>query len=232
METREPGHIRMNPPFFSSRRYYLNQLRKRIQYVIENFIKDKGYRSLMDYGSGNSPYKPLFQEYISDYQAADLISRSDIPITLNPDGSVPGHDNSFDVVLSTQVLEHVFDPARYLSESRRVLNPEGILILTTHGYWMYHPDPTDFWRWTSAGLKKIINEAGFDLLYFGGIIGRNAMGLQLFQDGFLFKLPKFLRPGWSVIMQCFIFLTDQLNSKAAIDRDACTYILVAKVRKP
>jgi 2-polyprenyl-3-methyl-5-hydroxy-6-metoxy-1,4-benzoquinol methylase len=44
-------------------------------------------------------------------------------------------DNTFDVVWSSEVIEHVADTARWLSEVRRVLVPRGRLLLTTpsHG---------------------------------------------------------------------------------------------------
>lgn len=45
--------------------------------------------------------------------------------------SLPFPDRSFDTVLSFQVIEHVADPAGYLSEIRRVLRPGGHLVLTT-----------------------------------------------------------------------------------------------------
>lgn len=51
--------------------------------------------------------------------------------TIEPDQPLPFPDHSFDTVLSFQVLEHVNDPARYLSEVRRVLRPDGHLVLTT-----------------------------------------------------------------------------------------------------
>jgi SAM-dependent methyltransferase len=228
IKIREEGQIRMNPPYYSSRRYYLNQLRKQIEFTIRHYIKDKGVKTLLDYGSGNSPYKPLFLPYITDYRSADLAENPAATFHLNQKGGIEGHDKEFDVVLSTQVLEHVHDPSYYLSECFRLLQKDGLLILSTHGYWMYHPDPTDYWRWTSSGLKKIIDEAGFEIIYFRGIIGRNAMGLQLFQDGFLFKMPRLFRPVWSIVMQFFISFTNLLNSKNAIDQDACTYVVVAK----
>jgi ubiquinone/menaquinone biosynthesis C-methylase UbiE len=51
------------------------------------------------------------------------------------DGSLPFDDGSFDVVWSSEVIEHVADTARWLSEVRRVLVPRGRLLLTTpsHG---------------------------------------------------------------------------------------------------
>ena len=51
------------------------------------------------------------------------------------DGALPFDDGSFDVVWSSEVIEHVSDTARWLSEVRRVLVPRGRLLLTTpsHG---------------------------------------------------------------------------------------------------
>jgi ubiquinone/menaquinone biosynthesis C-methylase UbiE len=51
------------------------------------------------------------------------------------DGPLPFDDNAFDLVWSSEVIEHVADTARWLSEVRRVLAPGGRLLLTTpnHG---------------------------------------------------------------------------------------------------
>ncbi len=107
------------------------------------------------------------------------------------------------------------------------MKDDGIIILSTHGHWIYHPDPTDLWRWTSSGLKKIVEDNGFKVIYFRGIMGRSATGLQLFQDGLLFKLPRFIRPVLTVFMQQFIALADKIHSQKQRDDDACIFILVA-----
>src|SRR3546814_1646938 len=88
-----------------------------------------------------------------------------------------------DIVLSNQVLEHVDSPQGYLEEARRLMKPDGVLLLSTHGYWFYHPTPNDYWRWTSAGLRKTMEASGFEIVEFTGIMGLISSGLQLFQDG-------------------------------------------------
>ena len=75
--------------------------------------------------------------------------------------SLPIVSGAADVVLCTQVLEHVAGPERAVSEMARVLRPGGTCLLTTHGTWFYHPDPQDYWRWTPAGLERIFTQAGF-----------------------------------------------------------------------
>ena len=54
---------------------------------------------------------------------------------VEPHGPWPLEDAGFDVVWASEVIEHVADTARWLSEVRRVLRPDGRLVLTTpsHG---------------------------------------------------------------------------------------------------
>jgi 2-polyprenyl-3-methyl-5-hydroxy-6-metoxy-1,4-benzoquinol methylase len=47
------------------------------------------------------------------------------------DGPLPIDDNAYDVVWASEVIEHVADTAQWLSEVRRVLRPQGRLLLTT-----------------------------------------------------------------------------------------------------
>ena len=51
------------------------------------------------------------------------------------DGPLPFEDASFDLVWCSEVIEHVADTARWLSELRRVLAPAGLVLITTpsHG---------------------------------------------------------------------------------------------------
>jgi SAM-dependent methyltransferase len=112
---------------------------------------------VLDYGSGGSPYRPLFEHCI--YHRADL-SGENLDFEFGPDARLPPSVGGYDLVLSTQVLEHVEEPATYLRECYRVLRPDGRLLITTHGIFEEHGCPHDYWRWTTFGLQKIIETAG------------------------------------------------------------------------
>lgn len=65
-------------------------------------------------------------------------------------------DESFDYVVSDQVLEHVEgDPLQAVEETRRLLKPGGIAIHTTCFINPIHGAPSDFWRFTPQGMKYL-----------------------------------------------------------------------------
>jgi SAM-dependent methyltransferase len=118
--------------------------------------------TVLDYGAGGSPYRSLFHN--SEYRRADILSSTGCDYLIAEDGTVPEKAATFDLVLSTQVLEHVENPSSYLSECFRLLRPGGKLVLTTHGSYEDHECPYDFWRWTADGLRRDLIEAGFEIL--------------------------------------------------------------------
>jgi SAM-dependent methyltransferase len=118
-----------------------------------------GRFSVLDVGCGVKPYEPLFSPYAASYIGVDVVDnpRADLQ---GPVEQLPVEDASFDVVLCNQVLEHCDDPARAVSELRRVTAPGGRVLASTHGVMAYHPSPADYWRWTHAGLEKLFGENG------------------------------------------------------------------------
>ncbi len=92
--------------------------------------------------------------------SASTRSRTRAPSCKGSVEDLPVDDASFDVVLCNQVLEHCDDPVQAVSELRRVTAPGGRVLVSTHGVMPYHPSPTDYWRWTHAGLEKLFADNG------------------------------------------------------------------------
>jgi len=152
----DPVYVRMRISPRPADRHYL-VLRDLRDYV-GRFATAAALR-VLDYGAGPSPYRSLFPG--ADYVRADYLPAPDITVQVEMDGTLPLPAEQFDIVLSTQVAEHLPRPAHYFREAWRVLKPGGCLIVTTHGIWPDHGTPYDFQRWTAAGLARDIAAAGF-----------------------------------------------------------------------
>ncbi len=200
-------------------------LRAEVEKFHRNFLENKKGLTILDYGCGEERYKAIFRKNSTNYIGVDLNRNKNAVRHLEKDGSLPVSSNSIDIVLSTQVLEHVPDPVLYLRESKRVLKKNGLLFLTTHGFWMYHPDPTDFWRWTPDGLRKITSEAGFKIVDLHGIMGLRSTGVQLLQDGIVLRLPKFIQDPIAMLFQIiqYIFSNGERVVTSGIN---CTYLIL------
>jgi SAM-dependent methyltransferase len=73
---------------------------------------------------------------------------------------LPFADGAFDLVISQESVEHVPDPFQAVREMARVLRPGGRLYLQAPFIIGYHPGPEDYWRFTHAGMRRLIEQAG------------------------------------------------------------------------
>jgi len=183
--------------------------------------------SILDYGCGDRPYESLFAAKYKNYVAADIPGNSKANLVIGANGQIPAADETFDCVFSSQVLEHVREPQMYLREAHRVLKQEGNLIVSTHGIWPYHPDPTDFWRWTIDGLQREIHRAGFEILMVKGVFGLESTALQLWQDATFERLPRFVQPLYTWFFQMAIGLIESRHPDKT-SNNASVYIVLAR----
>lgn len=74
--------------------------------------------------------------------------------------SFPLEDESYDIVLSGQVLEHVEKIWTWMKELKRVVKKGGIIVTINPVSWIYHEAPIDCWRVYPSGIKALAEEAG------------------------------------------------------------------------
>ena len=73
----------------------------------------------------------------------------------------PFENNSFDFLYHTEVLEHIIDSKLFLNECNRVLKNNGSMFFSVPFQARYHYIPFDYYRYTKAGLKNILENSGF-----------------------------------------------------------------------
>lgn len=181
---------------------------------------------ILDYGCAEQPYRDCFAPELH-YIGADLPGNPLASLEIRPGQPLDLETGSVDLVLSSQVLEHVTDPAAYLRECRRVLRPGGRLVLSTHGIMPLHRDPVDYWRWTCDGLRHAIAAAGFDVDELRGVMGLGATGVQLFQDATILRLPRRLWRPYAWVMQGLARWVDRLIDRDSRDLNALVFVVLA-----
>jgi SAM-dependent methyltransferase len=185
-------------------------------------------KRVLDVGCGVKPYYPFF---------ADAAAYVGVDVQENPHADIAGsaedlpvEDASFDVVLCTQVLEHVDDPARVVAELRRVTAPGGRVLASTHGVMLYHPNPQDLWRWTHTGLERLFRTAGFDDVTVEPGAG-SAEALALLVGSYVHLLAK--RAGAAAVARPAVALLNvaaaALDRRVAVLRDAVPGALFANL---
>jgi SAM-dependent methyltransferase len=95
-----------------------------------------------------------------EYLGIDMIPGPSVDRVINADDLANAYgENSFDVVICMETMEHSRFWRKTLSNIKSILKPGGYLILTAPapGY-PYHGHPTDFWRYTPDDFKHLLKE--------------------------------------------------------------------------
>jgi SAM-dependent methyltransferase len=114
-----------------------------------------GYRAIADLHGG-----------VSEYVGVDIAAGPGVDVVCDAGELVnrfgPG---SFDVVIATELIEHVRDYRTVISQLKGVCRPGGIVILTTRsrGY-AYHAAPFDFWRFETDDMERMFSDCEILLL--------------------------------------------------------------------
>lgn len=109
--------------------------------------------------------------------------------------SLPFNENTFDYVISDQVIEHVENPKKAIHESYRVLQKGGIALHTTCFMNYFHPSPKDLWRFSPDALRYLCDEFS-EILQCEGFGNRILHLLCFTSDRFRFmKIPE---TKWSI----------------------------------
>ncbi|MBA64831.1 MAG: hypothetical protein CMG55_03415 [Candidatus Marinimicrobia bacterium] len=119
----------------------------------------------LDVGCGDMPYKKYILKVVDQYDTLDFKAHvPDIKYVGDVQDMNCIKNDTYDTVVSFEVLEHVNNPFVAVSEIKRVLKSNGIFILTVPHLSRLHDMPHDYYRYTKFGLKSLLNQNGFKVL--------------------------------------------------------------------
>ena len=152
-----------NSPIFA-----FNQLSRDRWVAAQAATLPEGSR-VLDVGAGSCPYRPLFSH--CEYRTQDFTGLQADQLRYSGYGeidyvcdatAIPVPDSSFDVILCTEVLEHLAEPLEAMREFSRILKPGGKLILTAPLGSGLHQEPHHYYGgFTPYWYKRFLAAYGF-----------------------------------------------------------------------
>ena len=155
-----PGASRRSPGLDDPAYVTLRLLREEVEDFAKQIVPPA---TVLDLGAGSVPYAPLFNSAIH-YVSVDLEKRYPTRLVADFAHALPFGDGVIDVVLCTQVLEHVANPESVAKEIHRVLKPSGKGLITVPFAWEIHHYPDDCHRFTPFSLQRLFGEFATCLL--------------------------------------------------------------------
>lgn len=103
---------------------------------------------------GVADLRPYFNG--KEYVGADISEGLGVDVILNlHDIDLPSE--SVGTIIACDTLEHVEYPRLAINEIRRILKPQGVLIMSSVMDWPIHGYPHDYWRFTPEGFRSLLS---------------------------------------------------------------------------
>ena len=144
----------------------------KMEYFKNNYLNPSDELKILDVGSfdktGNYNYGLLLNEKNWKYTGLDLKSGNNVDIIVENSYNwkeIP--ENSYDVVITGQALEHMEFFWLTIEEINRVLKPGGLCCIIVPSSGPVHKNPQDCYRFTEDGVKAIAKYVKWDILESG-----------------------------------------------------------------
>ncbi len=148
---------RVNPSVFGICFYTFISIRKFLEdsvYGYKKWLEKIEDIKVLDFWCWNQPYKYIFSNDI--YYWCDIWTSPEynnkMSIILEWE-KLPYNDNEFDILICTEVLEHIKYPEFYSTEFARILKTGWLFLITVPQIWNYHPYPQHFFNYTPDWLN-------------------------------------------------------------------------------
>lgn len=130
------------------------------QYFKEHLERLPSSKIVLDLGAGPSQFRDITSRF-KDSLAVDFLPYELVNVVADINKKLPFQDSSFDIILLSNVLEHIPDSKFLLEECFRTLRTNGFLVGTIPFLMKIHQKPYDFNRFTNHMLERLLKQTGF-----------------------------------------------------------------------
>ena len=138
-------------------------------------------KRVLDVGGGSGELASLLPDgtIVADISHPALKSvtpNCGTPVVCDFNDGMPFADRNFGSLVASHVLEHLESPVHFLCEAHRVLERDGVLILSVPNehsllnliYPYFNPDGEHLYSFSRAGLSALLEHTEFELLAWRG----------------------------------------------------------------
>ena len=132
--------------------------RSHIQTIVDECAREGRVPRFLDFGARDGALRQFAAG--CEYTGADIFPREASIIQADICDCPQILDDSYDIVFSFDVFEHVERPWDAARECMRITRPGGLVVCRTLFSYRYHPEPNDFWRFSAQCLNHLFNARG------------------------------------------------------------------------
>jgi SAM-dependent methyltransferase/uncharacterized protein YbaR (Trm112 family) len=214
-------------------RLWTKRSQEALQRLIEEVNPDSDDVCVVLIGAGfESVYRRILNPY-GDIIRIGLASRGDVDLFCDV-CDIPLPAQSLDLILSSSVLEHVYDPERAVREMFRTAKPGGYVYAEIPFMRAFHMIPVDYQRYTISGIEELFKRHGFKLVEKGICSGPFTASVLFFIDFFsgLFSFNKYIKAIVTLILSMALhpikYLDRLVENAAWAEITACNFYYIGK----
>lgn len=186
-----------------------------LEQELSKILPTIGGKTILDMGAKDMRYAGYFKN--SMYVALDLepLVKNDYMVRGDAH-NLPFADNTFDTIISTEVIEHTTWPWIVLQELSRVLKPNGKLVISWP--WLYPITHHDYWRIHLESMEKLAVKNNLKIEFsteIGGLCTNIAMGLLQISISKIKRPFFFLRIIFSILYKFSLLDKTRITKKDA-----------------
>lgn len=149
-------------------RFMVPLLKRKIESLISANPARVSSPRVLDAGCGGQPFRSFLESRDYVYTGIDATQQGNVDIVCQLDQPLPSelaNGGFFDLILCTEVLEHVADWETAFKNLVSLLADNGRILITCPFFYRLHEEPYDYWRPTIHALRAFAGKYNLNVVY-------------------------------------------------------------------